>query len=274
MKLAWCTDIHINFLKDVQRDSFYDTLREYDGVLISGDIAEAPSLVDTMVTMENIIQKPIYFVLGNHDYYNGSIADVRKKMKDLRRGSQFIRYLPDRWSIFNDGILIAGLDGWADTRYGDISRSHVCLNDERYIKDLRDHITAVHYGKDRTLRQWAKREELADADANWFYEQVTDVLDQKIVPISRVIILTHIPPFPEVSKHRGVQSTNDYLPFYASKATGDVLLKLAEQYPNITFEVFCGHTHGEAMYKAKSNMIVKAGESEYFAPRINGIVEI
>ncbi len=283
MKLAWCTDIHVNFLKEEEREAFYDTLKEADGVLISGDIDEAPSIYKTMAHMGGYIEKPIYFVLGNHDYYCGTVTDVRAQMKDLCNQSDFLHYLttcidsrgkPSCYIMPLEGILIAGVDGWADTRYGDVSRSRVVLNDEHYIKDLKNHITAVHYGKDRTLQQWDKRKELADADAKTLYEQVDDACDQQIVPISKVIILTHIPPFPEASKHRGVQSDDNYLPFYASKATGDVLLTLAGKYPTIDFEVFCGHTHGEAIYQATPNMVVNAGEAAYYHPRIQRIITV
>jgi hypothetical protein len=33
--------------------------------------------------MANATQKPIYFVLGNHDYYRGGIDDVRSKITSL-----------------------------------------------------------------------------------------------------------------------------------------------------------------------------------------------
>jgi len=44
MKLAWLTDIHLNFLKKDRRKQFFDSIiNSYcDAVLISGDIAEAP----------------------------------------------------------------------------------------------------------------------------------------------------------------------------------------------------------------------------------------
>ena len=46
MQYAWLTDIHLNFLDDVVRQRFYQEIinTESDGVLISGDIAEAPSI--------------------------------------------------------------------------------------------------------------------------------------------------------------------------------------------------------------------------------------
>ena len=65
MQYAWLTDIHLNFIDDTARQKFYQKIvdTECDGVLISGDIAEAPCLSDILSEMGNFIDKPIYFVL-------------------------------------------------------------------------------------------------------------------------------------------------------------------------------------------------------------------
>ena len=46
MKLAWLTDIHLNFIDEYARKKFYKEIvnAQCDGVLISGDIAEASCL--------------------------------------------------------------------------------------------------------------------------------------------------------------------------------------------------------------------------------------
>ena len=87
MKLIWLTDIHLNFLELDEREAFYAQIVEAkaDGVLLTGDIAEAPSIAYILQEMADAIQKPIYFVLGNHDYYRGSIASVQAKMGALTK---------------------------------------------------------------------------------------------------------------------------------------------------------------------------------------------
>jgi len=82
MKLTWITDVHLNFLQKDERIDFYHTLFATDsnGVVISGDIAEATSIELILKEIASTIQKPIYFVLGNHDYYRGSINDLRSTM--------------------------------------------------------------------------------------------------------------------------------------------------------------------------------------------------
>lgn len=77
MKLTWITDVHLNFLKKDERIDFYHTLivTDSNGVVISGDIAEAISIELILKEMASTIQKPIYFFLGNHDYYRGGLVE-------------------------------------------------------------------------------------------------------------------------------------------------------------------------------------------------------
>lgn len=60
MNLAWLTDIHLNFLDIDERQKFYQEIinSEVDGVLISGDIAEAPSIKNILQELANFIEKP------------------------------------------------------------------------------------------------------------------------------------------------------------------------------------------------------------------------
>lgn len=278
MKLAWCTDIHLNFLNDHKREEFYDKFMtdDIDAVLISGDIAEATNIDYIMIEMGNYIKKPIYFVCGNHDFYEGCVSSVRLSLVETMNKCEYLKYLTISGCAIDltDPVIIAGTDGWADTRYGDVWKSHVALNDEHYIKDLRDHQTNYNYGTPGKVGKWDKRKELADADAEQLKRDILNIEGEMDSITKKVIILTHIPPFPEASKHRGVQSDDNYLPFYASKATGDVLIELATKYPDVDFLCLCGHTHGAADFQALPNLRVKAGECEYRYPCIQEIIEI
>ena len=73
MRLAWLTDIHLNFVGTAARRALMEKVeRVCDAVVISGDIAESHDVEGYLTEMEEIVQKPIYFVLGNHDFYRGS----------------------------------------------------------------------------------------------------------------------------------------------------------------------------------------------------------
>ena len=93
MRIAWLTDMHFNFCPDrVQEllDSIDST--EPDAVLIGGDIGEAPDVIGYLERFTSL-GCPIFFVLGNHDYYRGSIRQVRADVDDLCQDAENLYYL-------------------------------------------------------------------------------------------------------------------------------------------------------------------------------------
>lgn len=84
MHLGWLSDIHLNFfLGPAARSKFFDGLkqRHVDAWILSGDIGEAGLVVRYLEEFERLPVRT-YFVLGNHDFYHGSIEQTRA---DVRR---------------------------------------------------------------------------------------------------------------------------------------------------------------------------------------------
>lgn len=268
MKLAWLTDIHINFLEKDERLQFYKKIirKKSDGILISGDIAEGNSIVDLLTEMADTIQKPFYFVLGNHDYYFSSVAAVIKDVTKLTKTHSGLFWLNiSGIQALNENTILLGQDGWADGRLGDYQNSCVVLNDSRLIAEL---FQQKVLGKNQLLQ---KMQSLADSDAKNLKSNLLKAISQNP---KKIIILTHVPPFKEACFYQGKISTDDWLPFFGSKATGDVLLEIAQKNPGIAFLVLCGHTHGKACYSPLNNLTVKAGGAEYYKPKIQEVIEI
>lgn len=268
MKLAWLTDIHLNFLKVESRQKFYECIlaTDCDALLISGDIAEAPSLIDILNEMAGQIKKPIYFIVGNHDYYRGSINDVRKELAELSTANANLFWLPATGlQQLPNNTMLLGQDGWADGRLGDYQNSPVSLNDSRMIADL--------FHKKMLSRQHLlqKMQALADMDASALKNDLIQAIKQQP---QKIIVLTHVPPFKEASTHMGQVSDDNYLPYYSSKAIGDVLMPIAIANPAINFLVLCGHTHSDAKYQPRTNIIVKVGKAEYYKPAIQEIITV
>lgn len=262
MKLIWLTDIHLNFIDENARQKYYREIvkAHCDGILISGDIAEATSTEDILKEMANYIKKPIYFVLGNHDYYRGQINEVRRAMHTLTKMQPYLFWLPasDIQKLDNDTLLV-GQDGWADGRYGDYANSNVVLNDSRMITEL---FQEKILGKYQLLK---KMQELADADAKCLKETLFKAVEQGP---KKIIILTHVPPFKETCLSMEKISDDNWLPYFSSKIMGNVLIKIAQQNPTIEFLVLCGHTHSRAFYQPLSNLTVRVGRAEYYYPEI------
>ena len=267
MKLIWLTDIHLNFIDREMRMRFYQKLLKTPGdrILITGDIAEAPSVSDMLREMAGEINKIIYFVLGNHDYYQGQIDEVRKEMIGLTKAEKLLYWLPAAGPQYlGEDVVLLGEDGWADGRYGDYVNSLVSLNDSRMIADL---FHSKILGKYQLLE---KMQQLADKDANQLQVNLVDAI-VKHKP-KKVIIMTHVPPFKEVCLHEGEICSADFLPFFSSKATGDVLIEAARENASIEFLVLCGHTHSTAYWQPCDNLTVKVGLAEYMKPEIQEVI--
>ncbi len=265
-KIAWLTDIHLNFLDSESRKNFYNSIdqTESEAILITGDIAEAPSICDILNEFSKHTNKKIYFVLGNHDYYSGSVADVRKNITALCSKNKKLTWLGNSENIqLNSHTVLLGHDGWADARYGNFDHSTVTLNDSRLIAEL---FQAFLLNKSALKNEM---QNLADADAKTIEQMLIQTINSTI---KKIIIATHVPPFPESCLHMGKQSDENWLPYFASKATGDVILDFSLKHPEINILVLCGHTHSSACFKPYKNLEIKAGSAQYYNPKLQEII--
>jgi len=132
MKLAWATDIHLDFCSPGVREEFYDQIggAGADAVLLTGDIADARTLEPMLLEMSAAVAIPVYFVLGNHDFYGSTVAEVRERARGLTDQDERLRWLPATGIVtLTETTALVGHDGWADGRFGDWSGSRVLLND-------------------------------------------------------------------------------------------------------------------------------------------------
>lgn len=269
MKLVWLTDIHLDLLEQEERLYFYKQIADVSGdiILITGDIAEAYSVSLALKEMAAVINKPLYFVLGNHDYYRGSVDLVRKEMRALTQQEPLLHWLPAAGVqlLGNDTVLL-GQDGWADGRCGDYANSPVRLNDCRLILELEQSATLGRYPLLEAMQK------LADQDAhNLKISLINAIKDHRP---KKIIIMMHVPPFKEACLYQGVISNDDYLPFFASKITGDLLTQIAQEHASIQFIVLCGHTHSQAYWQPLDNLIIKVGAADYMKPEIQEVIVI
>lgn len=67
-----------------------------------------------MNEMAKQIKKPIYFVVGNHDYYKGTICDVRNALTILSKENDLLFWLPATGiQVLANNTILLGQDGWA-----------------------------------------------------------------------------------------------------------------------------------------------------------------
>jgi 3',5'-cyclic AMP phosphodiesterase CpdA len=269
LKLAWLTDIHLNFLDAEPRRWFLESIRDQgDALVISGDIGESPDVVDLLCEMDRIVQRPIYFVLGNHDFYRGSIAQTRAAVIELTRALPSLVYLSAGGVVeLTATTALVGHDGWADGRLGDFDGSDVVLNDYLLIRELFHWNDRLELDKGR-LR--AALQALGDEAAAHFRR----VLSVAAAKYPRVIAATHVPPFREAAWHEGRPSDDDYLPHFACQAVGEVLREVLAAHPRCQALVLCGHTHGGGQCQVLDNLRVLTGAATYGAPAIVQVLEV
>ena len=269
MRLAWMTDVHLNFLEAADRRRFLETARDQaDGFVISGDVAESPSIIGVLTEMKQVWQKPIHFVLGNHDFYRGSIGKTRFDVASLAQDREFLTYLTATGVVeLSPRTALVGHDGWADARLGDFEGSDVILNDYVLIEELRKWKGSSYLDKP-ALREALNV--LGDEAARHF----ENVLQQAVVQYPSVIAVTHVPPFKEAAWYDGRHSDDNYLPHFACKATGDVMRRIMEANPQSRLLVLCGHTHGSGEVQITENLQVLTGGAEYGHPAIQRIFDI
>src|SRR5688572_13250715 len=128
-RVGWATDIHLNFLSNARIAAFCGEISnsEPDVFLIAGDISEAPSLEKHLRLVAEHLQLPIYFVLGNHDFYRSSVAEVRANARALGGN---LHWLPSAGVVaLTETTALVGHDCWGDGRLGNARQSPIVLND-------------------------------------------------------------------------------------------------------------------------------------------------
>ncbi len=263
-RLAWLTDLHLDHVDDSAAEQFCQTVVDQspDAVLIGGDISDAASLSRHLDMLEQCLERPIYFVLGNHDFYGGSIEGVRSLVRELAEGSRWLHWLPASGVVaLTERTALIGHDGWADGRLGSSERSYVLLND--YVR-ISDFIPLSH--RDR----FKKLNELGDEAAEYF----GDVLPAAAERFPDVLLLTHVPPFRESCWHEGGTSDDDYLPHFACRAAGEVLADTMRTHPDSRLTVLCGHAHGRGEVEIAPNLVVKTGGAEYGKPAVQELIAV
>ena len=264
MRIVWATDIHLNFLRPQERRNFYSSFQERkpDAVFITGDIAEAPGLREFLQEMQQAIDLPLYFVLGNHDFYHGSIDTVRRDIQDWCLTHPGLYYLSALGPIeLTPRTGLIGHDGWGDGRLGNYQQSPVRLSDQALIRDFHG------LDRDAVLR---KLQVLGDESAAFFHEALTKALDS----YEQVMCLTHVPPFKEACWYQGKTGNDDWLPYFTCEAVGEVLLDATQKRPDCHVTVLCGHTHHAGTVQMRPNLRILTGSAEYGAPCISDVLEI
>lgn len=260
MRLVWCTDPHLNFVENNVVQALGDAARrEGDALLVTGDIAEANSILSKLTTLQKRFMGPVYFVAGNHDFYGSSIAVVEEKLSRDRK--EPLIYLTSKGVIeLSPEVGLVGDDGWYDARNGNITNGAGALSMNLY--DFTEIAEIKHALAGGPLGLKLKLHELGDRAT----ARARPKLVEAIAKYKHIIFATHIPPFAGAAWFKGKPSEPYAQPFFSSKVMGDMLFELAVENPDKQFTVLCGHSHFFGTYRPCENMEVTTGFAQYYKP--------
>ena len=262
-RIAWLTDIHLNFLLAHQVDEFLASVAQArpDAVVVSGDIGESHNICNYLERMQELIPAPIYFVLGNHDYYHGSIAEVRNRVALFCADRPRLHFLTRADVLpLTAHVGIVGHDGWADGRAGDYQRSMVSMLDYKVITELVPH---------QKQTRWEVLKSLGSEAASHLHR----VLPLAFETFRDVLLLTHTPPLREACWHEGRISDDHWAPHFTCLAVGEAILEIMAARPDKRLTVLCGHTHGAGECQPLANLQILTGGAVYGQPKISRVFE-
>lgn len=255
-KLAWLTDPHLNFAGVRTAEALLTEVRGWDpaAILLTGDLGESHDL-EGWLEMFTLLGVPIYFVLGNHDYYGSSIAQVRQDVSALCEVREDLVWLSQADVIsLTPNTALVGHDGWGDARVGDPLGTPVMLADFLSIDELK-----TSGSKPALCEELGRQGDIAAA-------HLARVLPQALATHAHVVVAAHVPPFEQAAWHEGSGSNKNWSPFFVCKAMGDVLLEQAALHPHRQISMYCGHTHSGGEMWAAPNLRVRTGAATYRKP--------
>lgn len=262
--VAWVTDIHLNFVDTPTRQALYDSIRQAKPavLLVGGDMGEAQSLELYLLELEQHLPYPIYFVLGNHDFYGSSFQSVYAQARRIHEHAQRLHWLPACGVVpLTEQTGLIGHGAWADGRLGLGLHSTVILNDYYQIWDFRYLSNKDYFERLNTL---------GDEAADHF----RTVLPEAVQRFRHVVLLTHVPPFREACWHEGRISDDNHLPHFSCLAVGEVLLEIMRAHPDRELTVLCGHTHSPGSVRILPNLLVKTGGALYGEPHLQEVMSV
>lgn len=253
-RIAWATDIHLDRLNERDYLEYKEYLNELnpDCLIISGDIAEGEKVCQSLKDFDDSFNFPIYFVLGNHDFYWNSFEQVEREVGELGKDSKNLIWLTQKGVLkFDDSTCLIGVEGWGDGRNGTLNLSEGSSRDVLSITDYKG----------------LNREEIAEL-LNERGDYYADLLRPKLIEAvqnyEKILLVTHVPPFVEACFDRSLRIIGEFKqPFYTCKAIGDMLLEVMGENPNCQITILCGHTHENADVKILENLRVRVKESGY-----------
>jgi predicted phosphohydrolase len=257
-KFVRYTDTHLNFAWSWERRRFAAMLVDErpDGILLTGDISDGRLLVAHLNELAANLACPIYFVLGNHDFWHKGFEQTYAEVQKMTAKTPNLIWLTLSPVIsLTEDVALVGTEGWydglaANPRYLDLTWDW--LN----IKELR-HLTR--------LARLDYYRELSRLEA----VRMEDKLRAAVVGHKEIVVMTHIPPWAEAApvktpilSHFKV-FRDCWTAYDVSVHMGQSIERVAKEFPEKKFRVLAGHTHVQTWVQVAPNIEVHVNRAKY-----------
>lgn len=266
MKLGFATDIHLDAwcLPNVDKKGYPEQRRrgallaaDQDALVIGGDISTGEKFKDHFTAFCEGAKIPVYFVLGNHDFWDAPESVVRAT------ASTFPGYL-DRGEVveLTPRVGLVGRSGWYDTLSGHPNESRIAVDDwHKASRLVPHHSSRIPHMLHKACQRWSEEET----------DKAIPVLEHAAKGYQQVFLVTHFPVF------RGACFAPDgtldipdrgWWPWSINTTFGHAIRDVTDRYPHVDFTVLTGHTHGGGKAQVAPNLTVVAGRAQYGNPQL------
>ncbi len=231
MKIAYASDLHLEFGRKVNTDG----LEEADCLVLAGDVETDPKEWADFLNFlsDRFSHRPIFIVMGNHEYYHGVFPDAIDKYRaELAKiASPNVRLL-EKESFVVDGVRFLGATMWSDFANGYQAQS--CNAGMADFSVITDADTGNCLSTDRILR-------VHKGTVEW----LDDMLIQPFA--GQTVVITHHAPSFRSSHPR----------FAGSKLTGGFCSNMDDAVEQWAPDLWIhGHVHDPLDYKIGKTRVV------------------
>jgi predicted phosphohydrolase len=267
--LLWLSDLHLDQVGQRQIDRLLDQIARStaDRVVITGDISKAESLIRHLRDLATAAApRPISFVTGNHDYYGSSLDQVDAAIKSLCAEVPNLHFLDGEQIIpLSRHACLLGHRGWADARTGYRHFTRLRSPDQHAIRDFSG---LTHE------QSMLRMQELGKESAS----RIRSILPLALSRYRHVVVLTHVPPFPEAVLYDGAGCSPSHLPHYTSLSVGLAVRAIASAsaraYPNRRITILAGHSHSASVTHIGTNICVRVAHARTGRPGPHEVLRI
>lgn len=262
-KVLWATDLHLDRTTPERKEALLDKIArmEYDVLVICGDTSSAPFLTGHLREIAAASARETYYVLGNHDYYQGNFKEVEAAADSICRQVKNLHHLGAGEIIpLSADTALLGHRGWSDARAGWGHRTIIRSRDHQGIEDFRN----------LSKEELFSRMELLGRESAAY---IRETLPYALTHFQNVVFITHFVPWPSAALYNLQPCGWAHQPHYTNLSAGLALLGIARRFPHRQLTVLCGHTHVRIDEQICNNLNVRVGGAQTGAPAIQGILE-